>query len=65
LAAFAARDTVLILNRAKIVTRKQIKRQAARRAKLAEWSDEDKCFDGCCPGLMLGGVDGSDKSPAA
>jgi predicted HicB family RNase H-like nuclease len=46
----------------KIMTRKQIKEQAARYAKFVEWSDEDKCFIGRCPELMLGGVHGGDEA---
>ena len=44
------------------MTRKQIKEQAARYAKFVEWSDEDKCFIGRCPELMLGGVHGNDEA---
>ncbi len=44
------------------MTRKQLKEQAARYAKFVEWSDEDKCFIGRCPELMLGGVHGSDEA---
>jgi predicted HicB family RNase H-like nuclease len=44
------------------MTRKQIKERAARYAKFVEWSDEDKCFIGRCPELMLGGVHGSDEA---
>ena len=29
--------------------------------KLVEWSDEDQCYVGTCPGLMLGGVHGSNE----
>src|SRR6266705_3444987 len=42
--------------------RKQIKEQEARYAKFVEWSDEDKCFVGRCPELMLGGVHGSNEA---
>ena len=31
-----------------------------RYLKLVEWSDEDGCYVGRCPELMLGGVHGSD-----
>jgi predicted RNase H-like HicB family nuclease len=31
-----------------------------RYPKLVEWSDEDGCFVGTCPGLMLGGCHGDD-----
>ena len=44
------------------MTRKTIKEQAARYAKFVEWSDEDKCFIGRCPELMLGGVHGNDEA---
>jgi predicted HicB family RNase H-like nuclease len=29
--------------------------------KIVEWSDEDACYVGTCPGLMLGGVHGDDE----
>ena len=29
-----------------------------RYLKIVEWSDEDGCCVGTCPGLMLGGVQG-------
>src|ERR1035438_6107950 len=44
------------------MTSKQVKAQAARYAKFVEWSDEDKCFIGRCPELMLGGVHGNDEA---
>ena len=44
------------------MTRKQIKEQAARYAKFVERSEEDKCFIGRCPELMLGGIHGSDEA---
>ncbi len=44
------------------MTRKQIKEQAARYAKFVEWSDEDQCFIGRCPEIMLGGIHGSDEA---
>src|SRR5438876_10915123 len=44
------------------MTRKQIKEQAARYTKFVEWSDEDRCFIGRCPELMLGGVHGNDEA---
>src|SRR5216683_8014386 len=44
------------------MSRKQIKEQAARYAKFVEWSDEDQCFIGRCPGLFSGGVHGSDEA---
>ena len=45
-----------------MMTRKQIKEQAGRYAKFVEWSDEDACFVGRCPELMLGGVHGHDEA---
>ena len=33
-----------------------------RYLKIVEWSDEDKCYVGTCPGLMLGGVHGDDEA---
>jgi len=30
--------------------------------KVVEWSEEDGCYVGTCPGLMLGGVHGDDES---
>jgi predicted HicB family RNase H-like nuclease len=45
-----------------MMTRKQIKEQGARYAKFVEWSDEDRCFIGRCPELMLGGVHGADEA---
>jgi predicted HicB family RNase H-like nuclease len=44
------------------MTRKEIKAQAARYLKFVEWSDEDQCFIGRCPELMLGGVHGEDEA---
>ena len=44
------------------MTRKEIKEQAARYAKFVEWSDEDDCFIGRCPELMLGGVHGGEEA---
>jgi predicted HicB family RNase H-like nuclease len=32
-----------------------------RYLKVVEWSEEDQCYVGTCPGLMLGGVHGSDE----
>jgi predicted HicB family RNase H-like nuclease len=32
-----------------------------RYLKFVEWSDEDGCYIGRCPGLMLGGVHGDDE----
>ena len=33
-----------------------------RYLKLVEWSPEDGCYVGTCPGLMLGGVHGNDEA---
>lgn len=32
-----------------------------RYLKIVEWSEEDGCYVGRCPGLMLGGVHGMDE----
>src|SRR5207247_9946400 len=32
-----------------------------RYVKVVAWSEEDQCYVGRCPGLMLGGVHGSDE----
>jgi predicted HicB family RNase H-like nuclease len=29
--------------------------------KIVEWSEEDQCYVGTCPGLMFGGVHGDDE----
>jgi predicted RNase H-like HicB family nuclease len=34
---------------------------SARYVKIVEWSDEDQCFVGSCPGLFYGGCHGSDE----
>jgi predicted HicB family RNase H-like nuclease len=44
------------------MTRKEIKARTARYTKIVEWSDEDQCFVGRCPEIMLGGVHGSDEA---
>lgn len=46
------------------MTQQEIKAQAARYAKFVEWSDEDDCFIGRCPELMMGGVHGQDEAKA-
>jgi predicted HicB family RNase H-like nuclease len=33
-----------------------------RYLKIVEWSDEDGCYVGTCPGLMLGGIHGDDEA---
>ena len=45
-----------------MMTRKQIKEEAARDAKFVEWSNEDYRFIGRCPEIMAGGVHGSDEA---
>jgi predicted HicB family RNase H-like nuclease len=30
--------------------------------KIVEWSEEDGCYIGSCPGLMLGGIHGDDEA---
>jgi predicted RNase H-like HicB family nuclease len=35
--------------------------QAARYVKIIEWSEEDSCFVGSCPGLFYGGCHGQDE----
>ena len=44
------------------MTRKQIKEQAARYTKFVEWSEEDGCFIGRCPEIMMGGVHGNHEA---
>ena len=39
-----------------------MKAQAARYPKFVEWSDEDQCFIGRCPGVFLGAVHGGDEA---
>ena len=33
-----------------------------RYLKIVEWSEEDQCYVGTCPSLMLGGVHGEDEA---
>ena len=33
-----------------------------RYLKIVEWSEEDQCYVGTCPGLMLGGVHGANEA---
>lgn len=40
----------------------ELKAKAARYVKIVEWSDEDQCFVGTCPGLMFGGAHGQDEA---
>lgn len=34
---------------------------SARYTKIVEWSEEDRCFVGSCPGLFYGGCHGDDE----
>jgi predicted RNase H-like HicB family nuclease len=36
-------------------------RQSAKYAKIIEWSDEDQCYVGSAPGLVIGGCHGDDE----
>ena len=36
-------------------------KDSARYAKVVEWSEEDQCYVGASPGLILGGVHGPDE----
>ncbi len=36
-------------------------KESARYAKIVEWSEEDGCYVGSCPGLMFGGCHGNDE----
>ncbi len=36
-------------------------KESARYVKIVEWSDEDQCFVGSCPGLFYGGCHGHDE----
>ena len=35
--------------------------ESARYVKIVEWSEEDQCFVGSCPGLFFGGCHGKDE----
>ena len=35
--------------------------ESARYVKIVEWSEEDQCFVGSCPGLFYGGCHGKDE----
>jgi predicted HicB family RNase H-like nuclease len=43
-------------------TSSAVKTASARYLKIVEWSDEDKCFVGRCPGLFFGGCHGNDET---
>ena len=36
-------------------------KESARYVKIVEWSNEDQCFVGSCPGLFYGGCHGHDE----
>ena len=36
-------------------------KESARYLKVVEWSEEDQCFVGFCPGLFYGGCHGDDE----
>ena len=36
-------------------------KESARYVKIVEWSDEDGCYVGSSPGLLLGGCHGDDE----
>ncbi len=36
-------------------------KQSAKYVKIVEWSNEDHCFVGSCPGLFYGGCHGDDE----
>jgi len=36
-------------------------KDSARYAKIVEWSDEDQCYVGSAPGLILGGCHGPEE----
>ena len=38
------------------------RKAVARYLKIVEWSDEDNCFVGRCPGLFYGGCHGQDEA---
>jgi predicted RNase H-like HicB family nuclease len=36
-------------------------KESAKYAKIVEWSEQDQCFVGSCPGLIYGGCHGDDE----
>ncbi len=36
-------------------------KESAHYVKIVEWSEEDQCFVGSCPGLFYGGCHGEDE----
>lgn len=39
----------------------QSTKESTHYVKVVEWSDEDRCFVGSCPGLLLGGCHGDNE----
>lgn len=39
-----------------------MKKTSDKFIKIVEWSDEDKCYIGRCPGLFFGGVHGDEEA---
>lgn len=39
----------------------KVMRESAQYAKIIEWSEQDQCFVGSAPGLLLGGCHGEDE----
>lgn len=39
-----------------------MKKPSDKFLKIVEWSDEDRCYVGRCPGLFFGGVHGDDEA---
>lgn len=48
--------------RSRTRSKKRVAKPSDRYLKLVEWSDEDECYVGTCPGLMFGGVHGDDEA---
>ena len=36
-------------------------KESARYVKIVEWSEDDQCFVGSCPGLLFGGCHGDNE----
>lgn len=36
-------------------------KESTKYVKIVEWSNEDECFVGSCPGLLFGGCHGDDE----
>jgi predicted RNase H-like HicB family nuclease len=37
-------------------------KQSDKYLKIVEWSEEDRCYVGSCPGIIYGGVHGDDET---